>query len=95
MSFREYVEQRLDEAVVNVAKTFDLAAKLKQKNINLDNIFEDGVKIIGYVTHLNAADGNAAQAARTLNVSPYTLHKNGKQNALADYNIPYKFWSYE
>jgi hypothetical protein len=95
MTFEEYAEQRLDEAVVNVSKTFDLSAKLKQNNINLDNIFEDGAKIIGYITHINAADGNAAQAARTLNVSKWTFHSKDKQNALNDYNIPEKFWTYK
>jgi len=95
MNFKEYTEQQLNEAVVDVTKTFDLAAALKHKNINLDNLFEDGAKVLAYIVHLNSAEGDASQAARTLNVSKWTLHTNDKRNALVDYNIPYKFWRYK
>lgn len=97
MEFREFVEKdmealRLDEARINFSKVTELMDKLLKTGKKFEGLYEDGVKVLAYVSHLKAAGGKAKLAADTLGVSLPTLQGNSDKNVLKAYNVPEELW---
>lgn len=98
MDFKDFVEKEmvvLSEATINVNKTLSLKDKLVEAKLS-KKLSEDSVKVLAYLSHIKAVDGNLAKAADNLGRDRATLHsKDPKKNPLLALEIPEELWRIE
>lgn len=97
MEFKEYVEKEMVAYQLNEAANFavnkvnDLGEKLSK--IKFDKkLSEDSVKVLAYLTHIQAANFNYEEAARTLKKNESTMNAKNDRNVLIAYGVPEELW---
>jgi len=95
MDLKEFIEKEigvLSEATINVNKALGLRDKLVEAKLS-KRLSEDSVKVLAYLSHIKAFEGNLAKAADSLGKDRATLHsKDPKKNPLVALEIPEELW---
>lgn len=97
MDLKEYIEKRMGDTVlteaanINSQKAIDLVDKLTQANLS-KKLSEDSVKVLAYLTHIQASGGNLKKAGESLQRDISALQAKTDKNPLIKLEIPEELW---
>jgi len=97
MDFKEYIESQMtgkvltESANINSEKAIGLIDKLTNSNLS-KKLSEDSVKVLAYLTHIQAAGGNMKRAGESLQRDISALQSKNDKNPLIKLEIPEELW---